>query len=154
MEVVLETSRSICVYICVFCDTWKYRLLVSNIDPETCCNVTIWTLKWSFPYPTMFIEFTRFAFIYHVIYLPQNYGLWLTDRTGRHYSCGAFLFTLEERLYVLCNMNDIEDEIHMRCTCTLYQHIRIEMYNNVIHKYVNFHQLNNEQKCIYLVTTE
>ncbi len=51
-------------------------------------------------------------------------------------------------------MNDIEDEMHMFCTCTLYQHIRNEMYNNVIHKNVNFHQLNDEQKFIYLVSTE
>ncbi len=32
----------------------------------------------------------------------------------------------------------------MLCTCTLYQHIRIAMYNNIIHKNVNFHQLNDE----------
>ncbi len=49
---------------------------------------------------------------------------------------------------------DIEDEMHMLCTCTLYHHIIIEMYNNVIHKNVKFHQLNDEQKCIYLVSTE
>ncbi len=50
-------------------------------------------------------------------------------------------------------MNHIEDEMHMLCTCTLYQHIRINMYN-VIHKNVNFHQLNYEQKCIYIVSIE
>ncbi len=31
---------------------------------------------------------------------------------------------------------------------------RIEMYNNVFHKNVNFHHLNAEQKIIYLVSTE
>ncbi len=45
-------------------------------------------------------------------------------------------------------MNDIEDEMHVLCTCTLYQHIWIEMYNNVIHKNVNLHQLNTEQNII------
>ncbi len=55
---------------------------------------------------------------------------------------------------VLYNMNDIEDEMHMLCTCTLYQHIRFEMYNNLIQKNVNFHQLNDEQKIIYLVSTK
>ncbi len=38
---------------------------------------------------------------------------------------------------VLCNMNDIEDEMHMLCTCTLYQHTKIEMYN-IIHKILIF----------------
>ncbi len=61
---------------------------------------------------------------------------------------------IEERVCFLWNMNDIEDEIHMLCTCTLYQHLRIEMYNNIIHKNVNFHQLNDDQKCIYPVSTE
>ncbi len=60
----------------------------------------------------------------------------------------------EERVCVLCNMNDIEDKMHVLCTYTLYQHIRIEMYNNVIHNIFNFHQLNDEQKCIYLVSIE
>ena len=41
---------------------------------------------------------------------------------------------VKERVCVLCNMNAIEDEMHMLCTCTLYQPIRIEMYNNIIHK--------------------
>ncbi len=51
-------------------------------------------------------------------------------------------------------MNDIEDELHMLCTCTLYQYIRIEIYNKVIYTNVNFHQLNDEQTFIYLVSTE
>ncbi len=54
----------------------------------------------------------------------------------------------------MCNINDIEDEMHMLCTCTLYQHIRNDMYNNGIHKFFNFHQLNDEQIYIYLVCTE
>ncbi len=33
-------------------------------------------------------------------------------------------------------------------------YLRIEMYNNVIHKNVNFHQLNDEENNIYLVSTE
>ncbi len=53
----------------------------------------------------------------------------LAIETGRFKS-----IPVEERVCVLFNMNDIEDEMHMLCTCTLYQHIRIEMYNNVIHK--------------------
>ncbi len=46
---------------------------------------------------------------------------------------------VEEKVCVLCNMNNIEDEMHMLCTCTFYQYIVIEMYNNVIHKNVNFY---------------
>ncbi len=46
-------------------------------------------------------------------------------------------------------MNDIEDEMDMLCICTLYPHIRNEKYKNVIHKNVNFHQLNDEQNFIY-----
>ena len=45
-------------------------------------------------------------------------------------------------------MNDIEQEMHMLCTGTLYQHIRVEMFNNIIHKNSNFHHQNAEQ--IYL----
>ncbi len=58
----------------------------------------------------------------------------LAIETGRFKS-----IHVEETVCVLCIMNDIEDEMHMLCTCTLYQHIRIEMYNNVIYKNVNFH---------------
>ncbi len=39
-----------------------------------------------------------------------------------------------ERVHILCNMNDIEDEMHMLCTCTLYHHIWTVMYNNIPHK--------------------
>ncbi len=69
-------------------------------------------------------------------------------------TCRFNRIPVEERVCVLCNINNIEDEMHMLCTYTLYQHIRIEMYKNVIHKNVNFHQLNDEQKLIYLVSTE
>ncbi len=75
--------------------------------------------------------------------------LHLAIETGRFKS-----IHIEERVCVLCNMNDIEDEIHILYTCTLYEHIRIDMYNNVINKNVNFHQQNDEQNFIYLVTTE
>ncbi len=64
------------------------------------------------------------------------------------------IISVEERVCVLCNINDIQDEMYMLCTCILHQHIRFEMYNNVVHKNVNFHQLNDEQKIIYLVSTE
>ncbi len=63
----------------------------------------------------------------------------LAKETGRFKS-----IPVEERVCVLCNINVIEDEMHMLCTCTLYQHIRIEMYNNIIHKHVNFHQMMNK----------
>ncbi len=55
--------------------------------------------------------------------------LLLAIETGRFKS-----IHVEEILCVLCNMNDIEDEMHMLCTCTVYQYIRI----------VNFHQLNDK----------
>ncbi len=51
----------------------------------------------------------------------------------------------------MCNINDIEDEMHMLCTCTLYQHIQNEMYNNVIHKTVNVHHLNAAEKLFTLL---
>ncbi len=54
--------------------------------------------------------------------------------------------------FVLFILNDIADEMHMLCTCTfLSQHIRIEMYKTVIHKNVNFHQLNDEQNLFTLL---
>ncbi len=49
---------------------------------------------------------------------------------------GVLHLAIEVYLYkkecVLFNMNNIEDEMHMLCTYTLYQHIWIEMYNKVI----------------------
>ncbi len=57
----------------------------------------------------------------------------LAIETGRFKS-----IPLEERVCVLCNINVIEDEMHMLCTCTLYQHLRIEMYTNINHKMLTF----------------
>ncbi len=54
----------------------------------------------------------------------------LAIETGRFKS-----IPVDERVYVLCNINVIEDEMHMLCACTLYQHIIVEINQNRLQCY-------------------
>ena len=50
-------------------------------------------------------------------------------------------YNLDERLCTLCKLNNVEDEIHILCTCTAYSHIRSKyfpVFKQNIKNFVNF----------------
>ena len=58
----------------------------------------------------------------------------------------------EFRICELCNLNEIENERHFGCRCTLYNDYRQQLYNSVFTIYPDFVALSNEEKFIYLMT--
>jgi hypothetical protein len=57
----------------------------------------------------------------------------------------------EERLCQICNMGKIEDEFHFLCKCPKYEDIRKELFNVISKKSSNFHELDFEEKFIFLI---
>ena len=44
---------------------------------------------------------------------------------------------IADRLCVLCNLKAVEDELHFLCVCSLYNVIRRDMFENLLH--LNFY---------------
>ena len=61
---------------------------------------------------------------------------------------------IEERICKLCDINAVEDEMHMLCLCDLYSDTRHIMYNNVTQRCDNFNNLNVVDKFVYLMSNE
>ena len=59
---------------------------------------------------------------------------------------------LEERLCNVCDLNEIEDEYHFLCICTLYNDQRQTLFNNVSNKHNEFSNLDMRQKFTYLLS--
>ena len=57
----------------------------------------------------------------------------LAIETGRYRNVPT-----DERLYEICNLNLVEDEIHFLCFCPRYQELRAELYQNVLSLYCLF----------------
>ena len=53
----------------------------------------------------------------------------LAIETGRYRNVPA-----DERLCEICNLNQVEDEIHFLCFCPRYQESRTELYQNVLYQ--------------------
>ena len=68
-----------------------------------------------------------------------------TDR----YTQGTYI-PYDERLCKLCTLNETENELHVFCTCPVYDEIRSELYQNVFVFNPGFINLSNEDKFIYL----
>jgi hypothetical protein len=68
---------------------------------------------------------------------------------------GRFTNTpLDARICNLCNLNEIENEMHFLCSCPLYQISRNIMYNKAINNYPDFVNKTNEDKLVYLLECE
>ena len=58
--------------------------------------------------------------------------------------------SLNNRLCVMCNSQQIEDEFHFLCECSKYQNERQKLYNKIITKYPDFMQLDDIDKFMLL----
>ena len=68
----------------------------------------------------------------------------LKIETGRY--CGI---SVENRLCEFCNKNEIENELHFLCNCTLYDDLRKILYDTTTTKYPHFSDLGvTEQFCL------
>lgn len=61
---------------------------------------------------------------------------------------------LENRKCKICKSDDIENEIHFALECTLYAEERKQFLKVIENKYPNFHNLQNKDKFIWLMSNE
>ena len=62
---------------------------------------------------------------------------------------------IADRLCVLCNLQAVEDELHFLCVCSLYNDIRRDMFENLLHlNFDNFNILSLHDKFYHLVKVE
>ena len=62
---------------------------------------------------------------------------------------------IADRLCVLCNLQAVEDELHFLCVCSLYNDIRRDMFENLLHlNFDNFNSLSLHDKFYHLVKFE
>ncbi len=54
-----------------------------------------------------------------------------------------------ERKCLICDSQDVENEEHFICVCTMYSQLRNDLYLKV--ESVGFHGLSNENKLVHLV---
>ena len=84
------------------------------------------------PYVTTFLPKFKKSLVAQL----RNGILPLNIEIGRYYR-----INLDERLCTLCKLNNVEDEIHILCTCTAYSHIRSKyfpVFKQNIKNFVNF----------------
>ncbi len=68
---------------------------------------------------------------------------------------GGFRGTqLDDRIFQLCDTQEVEDEIHFVCICNLYNDLRKIIYRIVEHKHSDFYMYDNKDKFIFLVQKE
>ena len=58
---------------------------------------------------------------------------------------------VEDRICELCSLNEIEDEQHFVCSCTLYSVLREELYAKIVETDDDFIQLPQDEKFVYLM---
>ena len=63
-------------------------------------------------------------------------------------------FKVEERLCKLCNTNATEDEFHFLFTCPKYVNERQKLFNYCKTSRIDFEELNDIEKIIYLMNVE
>ena len=61
---------------------------------------------------------------------------------------------VEERTCLLCKSNDIEDEFHFVCKCSVYDELRRKLYNDISAKDNTFSELTDDEKFIIIVSHE
>ena len=62
---------------------------------------------------------------------------------------------IADRLCVLCNLQAVEDELHFLCVCSLYNDIRRDMFENLLHlNFDNFNILSLHDKLYHLLKFE
>ena len=61
---------------------------------------------------------------------------------------------IENRLCFSCSSVSVEDEIHFITECSAYSSLRADTYNCIMAKCIHFNQMSNEQKMIYMFTSE
>ena len=59
--------------------------------------------------------------------------------------------SLNNRICTLCNLLDIEDEIHFVCRCPIYDNPRLQLFQIAFEGNPNFYHLTQSDKFIYLV---
>ena len=59
---------------------------------------------------------------------------------------------LEERIYRMCDQEQVEDEFHFLCICERYQENRRVLYRKANNAYPSFIELNSIDKFVYLMS--
>ena len=72
----------------------------------------------------------------------------LEIETGRHSRPST---PLDQRLCKLCNMNEVETELHFLLVCPLYEDQRVTLCDKARDLNVNFNELNHVEQMTYLV---
>ncbi len=57
----------------------------------------------------------------------------------------------ENRICEFCSLNEVEDEQHFLCRCTLYNDLRVKMYHSAAANNNNFNGMPDQDKFIYLM---
>ena len=60
----------------------------------------------------------------------------------------------EERVCMLCQTNNTEDEIHFVCQCNVYDELRNNLYARISANLENFNELSDEEKFVYMLCHE
>jgi len=101
-------------------------------------------------------------------YCTENYVKYCMSRQQRsliaqlrlgilpiHIETGRFRGTkLEDRICQLCDIQEVEDEIHFVCKCNLFKGLREIMYRTVQDKHADFYMYDNKEKFIHLAQKE
>ena len=66
-------------------------------------------------------------------------------------TCGFSSIALDERICEFCQLNEVEDELHFICKCTMYNDLRQNLYDTVQTQFEEFYRLTDEEKFIYLL---
>ena len=61
---------------------------------------------------------------------------------------------VEDRICEFCTSNEVEDELHFLCSCSLYDDLRSSMYNTIQAKSPDFIGLDDKHKFHFLIQKE
>ena len=68
-----------------------------------------------------------------------------------HVETGRFRnLPLEQRLCVLCDKSEVEDEYHFLCQCAVYRDLRRKLYSATIDLYPEFEDMDDLEKFVFL----
>ena len=70
----------------------------------------------------------------------------LRIETGRYTN-----LKIEERICLICNANEVEDEIHFLCHCNKYKELRKSLFNKTKNCSPNFESLTVQEQFIFLM---
>ena len=83
------------------------------------------------------------------LWKPHTVYMYIALETGRYQNV-----PYEERLCIICNLGNIEDEFHCFMSCSAYNYLRSQLFNVISNLDPIFSTLSLHQQLLYLMSSD